>query len=92
MDLWIRSQNKEIFRKSNYLKLEKHDDEWAIVEQATLYGKYKTKERALEVLDDIQKCITLKTLKTDSNYEVIDLYIKAKILESIYRIYEMPKE
>ncbi len=64
MDLWIRSQNKEIFRKANYLKLEKHDEEWAIVEQATLYGKYKTKERALEVINDVEENIDKQYLDT----------------------------
>ena len=51
MDLWIRSQDKKVFRKANHLKIEKQGDKYCITEMATIYGKYDSEERAIEVLD-----------------------------------------
>lgn len=61
MDLWIRSQNKKMLIKSKKIAIEenKDSDECIIVnytenlEWCNL-GIYKTKERALEVLDEIE--------------------------------------
>lgn len=64
-DLWIRSQNKEILSKYNRIAVAQitpktqakvmglTDDDFG---WETL-GSYKTKERALEVLDEIQKLL-----------------------------------
>lgn len=57
MELWIRSQNKDFLEKCGGLYIA-HTDEniWSIINSIslTIYGKYSTKERALEVLDEIQ--------------------------------------
>ena len=50
-------------------------------------GVYKTKERALEVLDEIQNIFSLKI--ENKSYEEADLILKAKMLDSCY---QMPKE
>ena len=77
MELWIRSQNKEILQKTNALFIS-HSEEniWSIIDNQnmTKYGTYKTLERALKVLDDIQNKI--KTL----------LYLKPKSLLGINEI------
>lgn len=52
-----------------------------------LLGTYKTKERALEVLDEIQNIFSLKI--ENKSYEEADLILKAKMLDSCY---QMPKE
>lgn len=70
MELWIRSQNKETLIKANDITIEQNmiigyfdkDTEYEYL------GTYKSKERALEVLDEIQSKI--KTL----------LYLKCKAL------------
>lgn len=64
MDLWIRSQNKEILMKICDIAIDKNkivgyfDKE---TEYETL-GIYSSKERALEVLDEIQSIIKGKTI------------------------------
>lgn len=57
MDLWIRSQNKEnLIKTSGYLRISELNNSYIIQdEQWYDIGTYKTKERALEVLDEIQK-------------------------------------
>lgn len=90
MDLWIRSQDKEILTKINksldieeirkdvnYLKDYK-DNRYLIESEDYILGTYQTKERALEVLDEIQELI-LKLDKRITHYE-LDC------------VYEMPKE
>lgn len=68
MELWIRSQDKSILTKVNNLFVCKYFDKYiisnyyneypnydnAIPYDLFMYGTYKTKERALEVLDEIQ--------------------------------------
>lgn len=70
MDLWIRSQNKignyksdaQVIRRIGY---EDKKEEFAILNNdniSELLGTYKTKERALEVLDEIEKIIYINKL------------------------------
>ena len=55
MELWIRSQDKTFLRKVNTIGIVEGRDFWSIDENLTIsFGKYKTKERVLEVLDEIQ--------------------------------------
>lgn len=78
MELWIRSQNKGALIKVEILG---HTDgtihSYSEIGKTEL-GTYKTKERALEVLDEIQNI-----LETEWDY-------KDKF--SMCRIYEMPEE
>lgn len=54
MNLWIRSQDRTFLRKVNTIGIVEGRDFWSIDENLTVsFGKYKTKERALEVLDEI---------------------------------------
>lgn len=57
MDLWLRSQNKEnLIKTSGYLRISELNNSYIIQdEQWYDIGTYKTKERALEVLDEILK-------------------------------------
>lgn len=65
MDLWIRSQKNEKLRqglfKVNEIELGDYDNDMNCLVINNLYcvGIYKTKERALEVLDEIQNYILL---------------------------------
>lgn len=58
MELWIRSQNREILTKVNNLRLfySKYENVFVIEDYDDL-GIYKSKERALEVLDEISNKI-----------------------------------
>lgn len=93
MDIWIRSQNKDILMKVDNLLI---DSEKNVIfthkfinnkEVTYTLGKYKTKERALEVLNEIESIYNF-TLINDT-YEHADLYIKTLMLP---RFYNMPKE
>lgn len=79
MELWVRSQNKEDLMKAENIgvfneKIYVNGYE----ENGYCIGTYKTKERALEVLDEIQEM----DFKSNSNVK----------LTSYGYVYEMPKE
>ena len=65
MNLWIRSQNKELLMQVKYLHInayaEKDKDvriySYGNDDFSYLLGTYKTKERALEILDEIQELL-----------------------------------
>lgn len=66
MNLWIRSQNRAALVKVDELYVQKNYGEYLVTDVPIDYpnnetyaginfGTYKTKERALEVLDEIQR-------------------------------------
>lgn len=57
MELWIRSQDKEILLKVNELEIEANMIIAFDNNKYQCLGTYKTKERALEVLDEIQNIL-----------------------------------
>lgn len=90
MELWIRSQDGEILVKVNNLSLVHDTDTWEIINsyadhQYWELGTYKTKERALEILDEIQRLIT--------DLQYMSYAVDSSSFYS-YRpnVYEMPKE
>lgn len=92
MELWIRSQNKTILSKVRDLVVredrnENNEINYFIVDTYTL-GIYKTKERALEVLDEIQEHIQ----KQGQSYILTDEKGLPAGLRNYGNIYEMPKE
>lgn len=63
MELWIRSQDRTILRKVDTIGIVEGRDFWSIDENLTVsFGKYKSKERALEVLDEIQTILETRTV------------------------------
>ena len=92
MELWIRSQDKRTLINTKRIDV---DDTNIIVWDKGRYaseiylGQYKTKERALEVLDEIQKII--KWCQTDMENVTIGDIESLKGCFDDY-IYEMPKE
>ena len=88
MELWIRSQDKTILSKAQNIiirenKNENNETNYAIVDIYTM-GIYKSKERALEVLDEIQSKIA--TLNFQNHFIGTDF----NIIES--NIYQMPEK
>lgn len=91
MNLWIKSQNGENLM-NNPLRIhyeigynEEHRIYANTYDECILMGKYITRERALEVLDEIEKKINLINLGSDFGSPMIDL-------ENPTYIYRMPKE
>lgn len=97
MNLWIRSQDRTFLRKVNTIGIVKGRDFWSIDENLTVsFGKYKTKERALEVLDEIQERImlinTINLAKdTDSLIACKNVLTEEKIKRLNYP-YQMPEK
>jgi hypothetical protein len=67
MDLYVRSQNKDVLIKVNELVVESTEagNKWFIsnykldLESKTYLGTYKTKQRCIEILDEIQETMEL---------------------------------
>lgn len=109
MELWIRSQDKMDLFKINRLKIREHTfedgkKEYFILNNNSIsdvVGVYKTKERALEVLNEIQNLLqpTIEykpivqeepnTLYPYKNFVKVDGTIEIKEL-SIF-VYQMPE-
>ena len=115
MDLWIRSQDRQTLKKINteiYLKSGLSDyalgDVYFLVSGGTNLGEYKTKERALEVLDEIHNIIKPKgilkfdmmlsnkemnQIKKDFNNEYMIFDRNVEIVqEPATYVYQMPEE
>ena len=86
MELWIRSQNKECLIKIDRLDIDYTNGSYKIEADGyqTLLAKYKTKGRALEVLDEIQKHIAYNEIEILSGNACNISYDEY--------VYEMPKE
>lgn len=92
MELWIRSQDKKAIIKPINILLENSLDSgmtgirgYFSNNSYKMLGFYKTEQRALEVLDEIQKKINLINLGHDFGSPMIDL-------KNPTYIYEMPEE
>lgn len=91
MELWVRSQDKTRLVKVCSLEYgeynEKHYINGYCVNEVDNYdlGTYKTEERALEVLDEIESILCYKRLEQYSGYSIINV-------ENNVAVYEMPKE
>lgn len=102
MDLWIRSQSKEkLVKIENIYISDEIRDGRAIMGCNSAFinqdlGTYATKERALEVLDEIQSLIDFMVCKEIFTYDSEDFmqltYKQIKHIEENGCIYEMPKE
>jgi len=96
MELWIRSQDRERLTICRDLRIYKslEKDEWCI-EDCDWLGSYKTKERALEVLDEIEQIIISKEIYLndreafDEGLANYDLEDRKELLKQTF-IYEMP--
>lgn len=59
MDLWVRSQTKTLLEKIDGIALNDKGLEIYSTKTGRIFGTYKTKERALEVLDEIDEFVDL---------------------------------
>lgn len=91
MELWIRSQDKKCLIKAKIIKFENGCLRGATDDDGWYYdlGKYK-KERALEILDEIQKLLTMQRISIPAHNCNDTKHIYKD--ELINYVYEMPKE
>lgn len=109
MELWIRTQDKEHIIKIDNIHYNEFVKTYKIItnnESACIsieLGKYKTKKRALEILDEIQQILTPRIICNPPVFnsvadvpnivEYISLKQEKAIVEQInYCVYQMPKE
>ena len=97
MDLQVRSQDREILRINPELEIYEYGNGKFLVidtkghtnyDKAKILGEYKTKERTLEVLDEIQN----RMLKGSFAKKVNGLGEELDLITNNLLIYEMPKE
>ena len=96
MELWIRSQDKERLIKCKSIDLDDHSmycEIWVNGYDA-LIGEYTTKERALQVLDEIQGRITSNECLKIMFPKVTDIRGYEEKFGELFKemIYEMPEE
>ena len=95
MELWIRSQDSEMLYRANEIFLEyKVCEELGIKEyfinvNHEIFGTYKSKERALEVLDEIQNFINRKD---ELSYVQTTEIIEIQSTKEIENVFQMPQE
>lgn len=82
--MWIRSQDRKILTKIDDLAIDGANQIWG---DCCLLGKYSSEQKALRVLDEIQKFIS------DKQYCAIDnVTRKSYILNKDVHVFEMPKD
>lgn len=104
MELWVLSQDRERLTKIHDLRIyyAKQEDIW-VIEDCDDLGYYKSKERALEILDEIQNILKPKLIvkcEGDESLPIITGEWANSIKEKMYYdiqnfptyVYEMPKE
>lgn len=103
MNLWVRSQDKECLTNiSNIQYIYKNNMHGlgTYYDNLKILGTYKTKERALEVLDEIQNILKpipilkenggVYAFNNESLHIVNPTYFEVKSLDTY--VYEMPEE
>ena len=88
MSLWIRSQNKENLINANKIQIADVHNIYknAIWGDDTLLGEYSTKEKALNVLDMIEKKII------ENNTIICNEKDWAKYIGTINNVFQMPDD
>lgn len=100
MDLWIRSQDKERLFKVKQLEIRENEAGYIItsINFENTYGYnfltlgiYKSKERALEILDEIQGFI--QNDENEAEYIHSNTELVFRTTEKLNRnVYQMPEE
>ena len=93
MNLWILSQDGKHFFQNPKLSVETMNGYGYIVDNSTqtILGKYESEERAKEVIKDIVNMMIIN-FNTSGTFDAVDIRIKTKMLETMVKVYEIPKE
>ena len=93
MNLWILSQDGRHFFQNPKLSIETMNSYWYIFDEdtQTILGKYESEERAKEVIKDIVNMMIID-FDTSGTFDAVDICIKTKMLETMVKVYEMPKD
>ena len=93
MNLWILSQDGKHFFPNPKLSVETTVGYGYIVDNdtQTILGEYESEERAKEVIKDIVNMMIID-FSTSGTFDAVDIRIKTKMLETMVKVYKMPKE
>ena len=93
MNLWILSHDGRHFFQNPKLSVETMNGYGYIVDNSTqtILGKYESEERAKEVIKDIVNMMIIN-FNTSGTFDAVDIRIKTKMLETMVKVYEIPKE
>lgn len=108
MELWIRSQNKQILRKIDNIFISRYDNSIYTnndYQAATItLGKYKNRERCMQILDEIQGILCPPRFPNNlpklpyyyeyrgSNGNILAVQPKEEIAQLNTFVYQMPEE
>ena len=110
MNLWVRNQDKTILQKVDNLLISDGDNAGRTFNIYTnsllaqnVSGRYKTKERAIEILDEIQNILMPKYILDSSSIRPDDSWVENGIIMQKYNanveikelstfVYQMPAE
>ena len=96
MDLWIRSQDKELLANAKAFELQQHYENspcqiFAVWNNNFMcIGVYKTKERAIEILDEIQNILKPQLIIKNSG-KIIGSFEDTLVREGATYVYQMPE-
>ena len=93
MNLWILSQDGKHFFQNPKLSVETMNGYGYIVDNSTqtILGEYESEERAKEVINNIVNIMIIDR-DTSCAFDAVDIRIKTKMLETMVKVYKMPKE
>ena len=89
MELWVRGQEKSLLKKVSEVLYEEMDEHSIVTFQGDdvmLLGIYKTKERCLEIIDEIQKLLIHNGSDNDKFAQMLSG------IKNEFVVYEMPQE
>ena len=98
MDLWIRSQNRELLTKVESIKIDCCNGYYRIlVNDSTNVAKYETEQRALEILNRIQDIISFAEFDDVPSGRYEEAQINAirylsRNLSKVGKVFYMPEE
>lgn len=106
MELWIRSQDKYTLMKIEEIQICENSDRTWFMNAGIVLGKYKTKEKALEVLDEIQNLLQPRVIYHEPKIDYDDMIhslandftirgtqqVEMELKKAGQIVYEMPKE
>lgn len=82
--MWVRSQDRKKLTEIHDVTIYHDKQIWA---GCSFIGEYSTEEKALKVLDEIQKAIEDKQFRTIENVALGDY-----VLHDGIQVYEIPKD
>ena len=92
MELWIRSQNKRRLRKTDIINYNYDAGSHIVYCNGYPAGTYATKERCLEIIDEIQKLLYCDFVTVNSNNAMDLEKVMEMIIEQGSSVFHFPKE